>query len=127
MYDNVELNSYGVNKLIKATILPSERMKEIGFREDYACWRFSKWIQFPKSKQYNDWEIGFYVAIPKDDSDINIMILDDDYCQHYHYQEMLEKNPEHEYANIVKEQVEYWMQYLQDNGVLSGHVYGEYI
>ena len=28
---------------------------------------------------------------------------------------------------IVKEQVEDWMKYLQDNKVISGHVYGEYI
>ena len=125
MCNNVEFNSHGVNKLIKATILPEEKMKKIGFQEYNDCWRFSKWINFPK--QYKDWEIGFYVIIPKDNSDINIMILDDDYCQHYHYQEMLERNPEHKDANIVKEQVEYWMQYLQDNGVLSGHNYGDYI
>lgn len=28
---------------------------------------------------------------------------------------------------IVKAQVEEWMKYLQDNGVLSGHNYGDYI
>lgn len=127
MCDNVELNSHGVNKLIKATILSDEKMKEIGFREYGACWHFTKWINFPKTSQYNDWEIDFCVKIPKDGSDINIMILDDDYCQHYHYQEILEKNPEHKEANVVKEQVEYWMKHLQDNGVLSGHKYGQYI
>lgn len=40
---------------------------------------------------------------------------------------MLDKNPKFEPCLIVKEQVEEWMKYLQDNGVLSGHVYGEYI
>lgn len=32
---SVELNSHGVNKLIKATILSDEKMREIGFT-DYA-------------------------------------------------------------------------------------------
>ena len=32
---NVEVNSHGVNKLIKATILSDERMKEIGFHKNY--------------------------------------------------------------------------------------------
>ena len=30
-------------------------------------------------------------------------------------------------ANIVNEQVEKWMEYLQEQGVLSGHVRGEYV
>ena len=40
---------------------------------------------------------------------------------------ILSKNPNHPCANIVNEQVEKWMEYLQDKGVLSGHVRGEYI
>ena len=40
---------------------------------------------------------------------------------------ILSKNPNHPCASIVNEQVEKWMEYLQDKGVLSGHVRGEYI
>jgi hypothetical protein len=134
---NVEVNSHGVNKLIKATILSDEKMKEIGFNKNYyegtdhekysPYWWFTRGIEFPKEKKWKGIEIDFTVKIPKDGSDINIMVLDMDFCQPYDYQRILNKNPKHLCANIVNEQVEMWMKYLQNNGVLSGHVYGEYI
>ena len=134
---SVEVNSHGVNKLIKATILSDERMKEIGFHKNYhegtdyeeycPYWYFFKMIQFPKEKRWRNVEISFNVEIPKDGSDLNIEVLDEDFMQPYDYQYILEKNPKNECSNIIKEEVEKWMKYLQDNGVLSGHVYGEYI
>lgn len=125
---SVEVNSNGVNKLIKATILSDEKMREIGFT-DYAedNWYFCRLIKFPKERRYREFEISFNVSIPKDNSDIEIDILDEDFLQPYDYQRMLYNNPTFEPAMIVKEQVEEWMKYLQDKGVLSGHVYGEYI
>ena len=125
---SIELNLNGVNKLIKATILPDEKMREIGFT-DHAKdnWYFYRLIKFPKERRYREFEISFNVSIPKDNSDIEIDILDEDFLQPYDYQRMLCNNPTFEPAVIVKEQVEEWMKYLQDNGVLSGHVYGEYI
>lgn len=127
-YMSIELNSHGVNKLIKATILSDEKMKEIGFT-DYAKdrWYFCRMIKFPNKKKYRGFEISFNVSIPKDNSDIIIDVLDEDFCQPYDYQVILSKNPTHPCASIVNEQVEEWMKYLQDSGVLSGHVYGEYI
>lgn len=125
---DVEVNSNGVNKLIKATILSDEKMKKIGFTDyNKNIWYFCRMIQFPKEKRYRGLDISFSVSIPKDSSDIRIDILDEDFCQPYDYQYILSRNPENECANIVKEQVENWMKYLQDNDVLSGHVYGEYI
>lgn len=134
---SVEVNSNCTNKLIKYNILSDERMKEIGFYKNYyegtdheeycSYWYFSRMIQFPKEKRWKDIEITFSVHIPKDGSDLDIMVIDDDFCQPYDYQYILSKSPEHECANIVKEQVEKWMKYLQDNEVLSGHTYGEYI
>lgn len=133
----VELNSHGVNKLIKATILSDEKMKEIGFNKNYyegtdheqysPYWYFLRFVEFPKEKRWQGVNISFTVRIPKDRSDIDIMVLDDDFGQPYDYQWILSKNSNNKCANIVKEQVEEWMAYLQDNGVLSGHVYGEYI
>lgn len=135
--NKVEVNKHGVNKLIKATILSDEKMKEIGFYKNYyegtpheqysPYWYFVRFIKFPKEKRWKGLSISFNVHIPKDGSDFDIMVLDDDFCQHYPYYNILSKNPDNECANIVKEQVEKWMKYLQDNGVLSGHVYGEYI
>jgi len=134
---NVEVNSHGVNKAIKYHILSDEEMKEIGFQKNYyegteheqysPYWWFTKNIEFPKSKRWKGTYISFTVKIPKDGSDLNIMVLDDDFCQPYDYQYLLSKNPKNECCNIVKEQVEILMAYLQDKGVLSGHKYGEYI
>ena len=135
--NEVEVNSHGVTKLIKYTILSDEKMKEIGFRKNYyegtdheeysPYWWFTKGIEFPEDKLWKGIEIDFDVKIPKDGSDLDIMVLDMDFCQPYDYQRILSKNPTHPCASVVNEQVEKWMKYLQDNGVLSGHVYGEYI
>lgn len=135
--NKIEVNSHGVNKLIKATILSDKKMKKIGFQKNYyegtdyerysPYWLFSRKIEFPKEKRYKNFDIDFTIKIPKDGSDIYIDILDMDFCQPYDYQFMLDKNPDFEPCLIVKEQVEKWMKYLQDYGVLSGHVYGEYI
>lgn len=123
---NVEVNSNGVNKLIKYNILSDEEMRAIGFT-DYAkdTWYFCRMIKFTKGHRGLD--ISFNVSIPKDNSDIQIDVLDEAFCQPYDYQYMLDKNPNFEPALVVKEQVEDWMKYLQDSGVISGHVYGEYI
>ena len=126
---SVEVNSNGVNKLIKYNILSDEEMRDIGFT-DYSKdnWYFCRMIKFPKDKkEYRGFEISFSVSIPKDNSDIRIDVLDEDFCQPYDYQYMLDKTPNFEPCLIVKEQVEDWMKYLQGKGVISGHVYGEYI
>lgn len=112
-------------------------MKEIGFHKNYyegtdheqysPYWWFTKPIKFPKEKRWHGTSIYFDVKIPKDGSDIEIITLDMCFCQLYDYQEILNRNSKNECANIVKEQVEMWMKYLHDEGVLSGHVYGEYI
>ena len=134
---SIKVNSNGVNQLITYTILSDEKMKEIGFHKNYhegtkyekysPNWWFTRRIEFPKEKEWNGVEIEFTVVIPKDGSGIDIAIIDEDFCQPYDYQRILRTDPNHECANIVKEQVEKWMEYLQDNGVISGHTYGEYI
>lgn len=127
--EEVKVNEHGVNAKIRATILPDEQMRKIGFT-DYSkeTWYFLKCIKFQKEKRYRNFEISFSVSIRKNNSDdLRIDVLDEDFCQPYDYQAMLEKDPKFEPCLIVKEQVEEWMKYLQDSGVLSGHEYGEYI
>lgn len=128
MFDEkVELNKNGVNAKIKAHILSDKEMREIGFT-DYCKdrWYFNRLIVF-KPKKYKNVEISFNVTIPKDGSDIQIDVLDEDFCQPYDYQYLLNQEPLFQCALIVFEQVEEWMEYLQSKGVLSGHIYGEYI
>ena len=129
--EKVELNSHGVNAKIKAHIFDDAKMREFGFT-DYAKdrWYFCRGINFKgvkKKRDLNNIDISFSVTIPKDGSDIWIDILDEDFCQPYDYQYILKKHQEHKIANIVKEQVEYWMEKLQEEGVLEGHVRGEHI
>lgn len=128
MEQDVKVNSHGTNTKIQRHILSDERMREIGFT-DYAAdrWYFARGISFPKEKRFRGINLSFNVAIPKDGSEISIDILDDAYCQPYDYQYLLYKTPTFTIALIVQEQVEKWMEYLQENGVLSGHVRGEYI
>lgn len=124
----IEVNSNGVNKLIKATILSDDQMRKIGFTDlSKDSWHFCKSITFPNTNYYRSFDISFNVEIPKDNSDISIDVLDEDFCQPYDYQRFLHEEPTFEPCLIIKEQVEHWMKYLQDNGALSGHVYGEYI
>lgn len=126
--DQLELNSNSVNVKIKAHILTDEKMKEIGFTNYHEPnWYFCRAIQFPKEKGYKGFNISFSVTIPKDGSGIRIDVLDEDFCQPYDYQKILESDSAFKPCLIVKEQVEKWMEYLQSNKVLSGHVFGEYI
>lgn len=132
MNEEIKLNSHGVNAAIKAYILPEDKMREIGFT-DYCNdrWYFCRCLKIKVDhkkfkKKYNE-DISFNLTIPKDGSDIRIDVLDENFCQPYDYQYMLEKNPTFKFALDVKEQVEKWMEYLQNNGVLSGHNKGDYI
>lgn len=116
----MKVNNNETNENIKAHLLPKEKMREIGFM-DYTneCWYFSKDLEY---------EISFNIIINKnDENDFNIRVIDEDFCQPYDYQYMLLEKPSHSVANLIKEKVEEIMEYLQSNGVLSGHIKGEYI
>lgn len=115
----MNLNSNGTNAAIKAHILSDEKMREIGFTDHMPKnWYYCKTIAR---------DITFNLTIPKDGSDIEIITLDENFCQPYDYQYMLEKNPQFPFALQVKERVEQIMSNLQSVGVLSGHEYGDYI
>ena len=115
----MNLNSNGTNAAIKAHILSDEKMREIGFTDHMPKnWYYCKTIAR---------DITFNITIPKDGSDIEIITLDENFCQPYDYQYMLKNNPHFQFALQVKERVEQIMSYLQSVGVLSGHEYGDYI
>lgn len=117
--EEVEVNSKGTNKAIKFNILDDESMKNAGFRfvDSLSRWYFCR--------EKND--ISFNVTIPTDGSDAWIDVLDEDFLQPYDYQYMLKKNHKAEFPNKVKEWVESWMEYLDEEGIIEGHKYGEYI
>lgn len=110
---------------IKATILDDETMEKIGFRNhNTSNWFFLKEIKFPQIRKFAYISISFSVSIPRNGDDIRIDVFDEDFGKPYDYQRILRQNPTHEIANIVKEQVEMHMEYLQNSSVLSGHMEG---
>jgi len=117
--NEIELNSNYVNKKIIGHILPDEEMRKIGFTDrNESHWYYCANL---------DKHISFNVSIPKNGSDIDISILDEEYCQPYDYQSMLERDPGFRPAILIRDEVEKHMDELQAAGVLSGHIRGEYI
>ena len=135
--ENISTNKNCVNSKIKANILDDKEMKDLGFNgkyyegtkneEDAPYWYLIKGIVFPKNLKYKNIDISFNINIPKNGDDIRIDVLDEDFCQPYDYQRILNRDNQQEIALIVFHQVEMWMDYFQRNNILSGHIYGEYI
>lgn len=117
--EEIKTNVNGVNAKIKASILPDAEMRRIGFTNHHEPnWYFCRML--------ND-DISFSVTIPKDGSDIRIDVLDENFCQPYDYQAMLNRNPNHKFALDIRDGVEKWMEYLQEKGILKGHKKYDYI
>ena len=116
---DVVLNSRGTNAKIKAHILSDKEMRKYHFND----FRDGYWYYWKKIMG----SISMNITIPKDGSDIEIITLDDDFMQPYDYQAMLRDDPNFKYALQVKKQVEKIMKEMEENGILSGHEYGEYI
>ena len=129
MFDKeIKVDDKGLNADIQSHLLSEEKMREIGFTDFVKeKWYYCKEVQFPKESRYRNFEITFNVSIPKNGDRLRIDVLDEDFCQPYDYQRMLNKNSKFEPALIVFEFVEKQMEYLQQQGVISGHIYGEYI
>ena len=117
--ENVPLDSRNQNANIKANILSDDMMREIGFT-DYAkdTWYFSRRVGD------KDCDISFNVTINKKSKAIEIDVLDELFLQPYDYQMYIGTIP---LANRVYDDVQKWMKYLMDNGVIYGYTLGDYI
>lgn len=72
--------------------------------------------------------ISFNVRIEANDfSDLNIVVVDDDFGQPYDYQYLLMKGEENKVTVALYEKVEAELERLQDAGILTGHVRGDYV
>lgn len=123
MYDeDVELNEFHCNKKLQGHILSSREMKKAGFRELEDRWFYSRMLDKKA-------DISFDVSIYKDNPTerVNIEVFDEDYGQHYDFQKYLNKNPHFEFALKIRNAVEMEMARLQELGIISGHIKGEYI
>lgn len=117
------LNKNGVNKEITYHLWPSEHMEKVGFTRHNNEWWYEKNI-VPQ-------EISFIVhfsADREDQEELNIYTFDEEFGQIYDYQYYLREYPNNnQYAKNVQNKVEEYMDYLQKNGILSGHKKGDYI
>lgn len=116
-----ELDENGLNKKIQFHLLDDEAMLAAGFRNPATApdtWYFCK-IVAP--------ETSFNVTIYKDGRRGRIDVLDEQFCQPYDYQLILEKFPHIKFAKDVFEKVEDLMAELEKAGIVTGHVRGEYI
>jgi hypothetical protein len=116
----MKLNKYNVNMCIKTHLLADKEMKKIGFtdyREGY--WYFCR--------DLGD-DISFNITISKSDpEDLDILVIDEEFGQPYDYQCIISHGSLNKFALTINEKVEYLMEILQNKGILSGHVKGEYI
>lgn len=116
----VELNQFGCNAQIFAKILSDKEMTNAKFEDKGEYWSYFKFLTD---------SISFCVQIYKDNPTkrIRIDILHEDFLQPYDFQYILNKNPQHKFANKISRLVETEMSRLNSRGIIFGHNYGEYI
>lgn len=133
--DNVEyrgkkfpVNDWRNNVNIHIHLLDDELMRKArftDFREGY--WYYCRDLKPLASG------ISFNLAVAKDNpDDWKIDILDEDFCQPYDYQAMIQREYDGEefqgkFHWIVNAQVEYEMEHLTRLGIISGWEKGDYI
>lgn len=115
----MKLDANGLNEEISASVLPEEKMRELGFTDHLpTTWYFSRMI---------DMDISFNVSIPKDGGRLRVDVLDEDFGQPYDYQSILKRNPGFAFAEEVKVKVEALMEMLADAGIIHGFTKGMYL
>lgn len=117
--DKVPLNSKGQNANIKANILSDEEMRELGFT-DYAK---DRWY-FCRGVGGKDSDISFNITIFKKTKDIQIDVLDEMFLQPYDFQMYIGTVA---VANRVYDDVQNYMKFFMDNGVIYGYTLCDYI
>jgi hypothetical protein len=74
-----------------------------------------------------DHDMTLNVEIAKDGSDWQIDVLDENFCQPYDYQYLLNLNPTLDYPNKVADECEKWFRKLSEWGLLHGWHEGMYV
>ena len=116
---NVPLDTNHQNANIKANILSESEMRDLGFT-DFAKdkWYFCRRVGGENS------DISFNITIFKRTGNIRISVFDEMFLQPYDFQMYMGKN---EIANRVYDDVQSYMKYFMDKGVISGYTLGDYI
>lgn len=117
-----EVNKNGLNTKIKVNLLHENKMRNLGFTDHRnGYWCYTEGVTE---------DITLSIVINKSNpDDFRIDVLEDDYCQPYDYQRLLsqESYKINQLALKVYNKVEETMERLSEEGIISGHVKGEYI
>ena len=116
---NVPRNSRGQNANIKGHVVNYETMKKCGFNysKEFNDFRFSQEL-------YD--EITLYIHIDNDNK-IVIDVIDENFCQHYDYQNYLGNKPDARVPIIVHRQVQSKMKELMKAGIVTGYTLEDYV
>ena len=117
---NVPRNSRGQNANIKGHIVDDKTMKEHGFHYD------TKYEQWDYVQELYD-EITLYIHIDDYDETITIQVIDENFCQHYDYQNYLGNKPDARVPIIVHRQVQSKMKELMKAGIVTGYTLEDYV
>lgn len=100
-----------IERIVSVKTLPDEEMRKIGFTDRNP----NNWyLNLPLTGT-----IAFNVTIPKDGGKPTIYVLDEEFCQPYPYQDILERNPAFDLALSIKQQVELKVESLAMTGIFT--------
>lgn len=116
---DVPLDRNHQNALIRANVLRDEEMRELGFTD---CVK-STWYL---CKKVSD-DITFNVFIKKRTAAVKIEVLDEDFLQHFDYQNQIRGGRKDRYILLIHDKVQNYMAWLMRNRVIEGYRLGDYI
>ena len=120
----IELNKYQTNKRIKGIVKSDDEMKSYGFRYIDSVSR-PYWVYF--SMLHLELHIEFSIRLFPDSDDVQIDVLDDDFCQPYDYQAMMDAHPYSVLPRKIFHEVDRVMHDLQNSGFITGYSTGMYV
>ena len=140
MYDfeNVKTNAHGLNLKIKwNNDVTEDTLLAAGFRfmeePNYPeKWSIPPHWHYHRDMRKNDitFNVDYYIDPYKGNTEadkLDISVIDEDFGQPYDYQYLMRQEKVPGFVWQVKDFVENEMSKLQEAGIISGHIEGEYI
>lgn len=126
-------NKHKTNSVLQGHVLSDDKMLAAGFdvspifrkkranAKEYFCY---KKLVYPGIK---DPDLQMLVTVYKDSQDVNVKILDG-MGTIYDYRDIFNSSAgENKTAMMTNMQVEFWLTYFQDKGIISGYSCGDFV
>lgn len=127
------MNKHKTNAALQGHILSDDKMLAAGFdvspifkkkrekAKEYFCY---KKLVYPGIK---DPDLSLFITVYRDSQDVNVKILNSvgemyDYCDIFN-----SAKGENKIAMMTKMQVEFWLTYFQDKGIITGYSFGDFV